>query len=104
MYSAFSVVFNPSEGDFLGTIMETIHSLTAKWFNLGLALGLSSDALSQIEYNYPRDSFRCLTEVIKAWLRSNPQSSWRELASALRSPLVGGFELATEIAKKHPSH
>jgi len=104
VYSAFSVVFNPSEGHFLGTIMETVHTLTAKWFNLGLALGLSSDALSQIEYNYPRDSLRCLAEVIKMWLRNNPQSSWQGLASALRSPLVGGFELATEIAKKHPSH
>ena len=82
--------------------METIHSLTAKWFNLGLALGLSSDALDQIESNHPRDSLRCLTEMIKAWLRSNLQSSWRGLASALRSPLVGEFDLATEIAEKHP--
>ena len=82
--------------------MEIVHGLTAKWFNLGLVLGLSSDTLVQIEYNYPRDPFRCLTEVIKAWLRSNPQSSWQGLASALRSPLVDRFNLATEIAKKHP--
>ena len=86
------------------TIVDTVHTLTAKWFNFGLALGLSFNALDQIESNHPKDSLRCLTEVIKTWLRNNPQSSWQELASALSSPSVNEFALAAKIAKDHPSH
>ena len=104
MYFLCVAFSNPSEGRSLRTIVDTVHSLTARWFNFGLALGLSSEALDQIEYNHPRDSLRCLTEVIRTWLRSNPQSSWRGLASALSSPSVNEFALAAEIAQDHPSH
>ena len=95
---------NPLEEDSLGTILDTVHALTAKWFVLGLALGLPTSVVRQIEYDHPRDSLRCLTEVITAWLRSNSQASWQGLASALRLPSVGEFVLATKIAKAHPSH
>ena len=103
MYFLCVAFSNLLEGRSLVTIVDTVHTLTAKWFNLGLSLGLSSEALDQIESNYPRDSSRCLTEVIKTWLRSCPESSWRGLASALSSPSVSEFKLATKIAKEHPS-
>ena len=100
----YIAVSNPSEEDNLRTIVDTVHTLTAKWFNFGLALGLSYSVLSQIERNHPRDSLMCLTEMITRWLCSNPQSSWRGLASALSSPSVNEFALAAKIAKDHPSH
>lgn len=99
-----SIVSNPSEDHSLGTIVDTVHTLTAKWFIFGLALGLSYDTLRKIESNYRGDSLRCLAEVITTWLHNNSQASWQGLASALRLPSVGEFVLATKIATEHPSH
>ena len=89
----------------LRTILDTISTIAAQWFNLGVALGLSSDTLKTIESNH-RDTHRCLTEMVIAWLqmKDNSQPSWQSLASALSSPSVGRIEIATMIATKHPPH
>ena len=84
--------------------MDSIFTLAAKWFNLGLALGLSYGKLTQIESNHPKDSLRCLTETVNAWLQNSPNPSWRGLVSALRSPSLGRVDIATLIAAEHPSH
>ena len=99
-----SIVCNhPDEGS-VGTVVKSISTLTARWFNLGLALGVSYDTLKQIESNYQRDMSRCQTEMIAVWLQDTSQPSWRILTYALRCPSVSGFNLATKIAKEHPSH
>ena len=90
----------------LKMILDSISTLAAGWFNLGVALGLSSGTLKAIESNYPKDTHRCLTEMVIAWLqmKDNSQPSWRSLVSALSSPSVNRIELATMIAAEHPSH
>ena len=88
----------------LVTIVDTIHTLTAQWFNLGLALGLFYSKLRQIESNFPRDSFRCLTEMVAMWLKNSSHPSWRKLTFALRLPSVRGVGIANRIAVDHPSH
>ena len=87
----------------LVTILNSISTLTAKWFNLGLALGLSYGTLRKIESNFPRDAVRCQTEMVMTWLQNSLQPSWRRLASALNSPSVGRIDIATMIATEHPS-
>ena len=101
-----SIVSNPSAKESLRTILESISTLTAEWFNLGVALGLSYDTLKTIESNYPRDARRCQTEMVIAWLqmKDNSQPSWQSLASALSSPSVGRIEIATLIAAEHLPH
>ena len=102
---AISIVSNPSDKRSLRTILDSISTLTANWFNLGIALGLSSDTLKTIESDHPKDSHRCLTEMLIAWLqmKDNSQPSWQSLASALRSPLVNKNEIAVMIAADYPS-
>ena len=87
---------------YVGTIVDSISTLTAKWFSLGLALGLSYGTLKKIECDYQRDSSRCLAEVVAAWLQNTSQASWRGLAFALRLPSVSGFKVASNIAEEHP--
>ena len=100
-----SIVSNPSDERSLRTILDSISTLTAKWFNLGIALGLSYDTLETIESDYPRNAHRCLTEMVLAWLqmKDNSQPSWQSLTSALRSPLVDRKEIAVMIAAEHHS-
>ena len=99
------IVSNPSVKDSLRTILDSISTLTAEWFNLGVALGLSYDTLKIIESNY-RDARRCQTEMVIAWLqmKDNSKPSWQSLASALSSPSVGRIEIATLIAAEHLPH
>ena len=86
----------------LGIVLDSISTLTAEWFKLGVALGLSYDTLKTIECNYPKDAQRCQTEMITAWLRSTSQPSWQRLASTLSLPWVNRIEIATTIAAEHP--
>ena len=101
-----SIVSNSSAEDSLRTVLLSISTLTADWFNLGVALGLSYDTLRAIESNHRGDARRCMTEMVIAWLqrKDNSQPSWRSLASTLSSPLVERIEIATMIATEHPSH
>ena len=101
-----SVVSNHSVKDSLRAILDSISTLTAEWFKLGVALGLSYDTLKTIESDHRGDAHRCLTEMVIAWLqmKDNSQPSWQSLASALSSPSVGRVEIATMIAAEHPSH
>ena len=95
---------NSSDVHSLVTIVDGIHVITAQWFNLGLALKLSYSTLKQIESNFPRDSLRCLTEMVEMWLQSSSHPSWQGLVSALRSPSVSRIDIADRIAVDHPSH
>ena len=103
MCITISIVSNPSAEDSLRTILDSISTLTAKWFKLGVALGLSYDTLEAIESNYRGDAHKCQTEMVKAWLqmKDNSQPSWQSLASALSSSSVGRIEIATLIAVEH---
>ena len=96
-------ISNPSVEDSLRTILDSISTLTADWFNLGVALGLSYHTLREIETNHQK-ARRCLTEMVMAWLqmKDNPQPSWQALASALSSPSINKIEIATMIASDHP--
>ena len=98
-----SIVSNPLAKESLRTILDSISTLTAEWFKLGVALGLSYDTLKAIESNYRGDVHRCQTEMVIAWLqmKDNSQPSWQSLASALSSSLVGRIEIATLVAAEH---
>ena len=99
-----SIVSNLSDECSLRSILDSISTLTAEWFNLGVALGLSSGTLRELESNYRGDARRCLTEMVIVWLqmKDNAQPSWQALASALSSPLVNRIEIANMIAAEHP--
>ena len=102
MFIKILIFSNPPDKHSLRVVLNSISTLAAKWFNLGLALGLSRDTLDIIDYNHPRDANRCQTEMITAWLRSSSQPTWQGLASAVSSPLVNRSEIATMIAVEHP--
>ena len=97
-----SVASNPLGEDSLSTILDSISTLAAKWFHLGLALRLSHGTLEIIEHNHPKDARRCQTEMITTWLQNSSNPSWQALASALSS--LDRVDIATMITIDHPSH
>ena len=94
-------VSNSSDEHSLKDILDSISTVAADWFNLGVALGLPYHTLKRIESDYPRDAPRCLTEMIIAWLQKSSQPTWQGLVLALMSPLVNRGDIANTIATKH---
>ena len=85
----------------LGEISDKMFTIS-RWFHLGLCLGLSYHRLIIIEDNNPQDIHRCRTEMLTDWLKGvGGESSWRQLACALDSPLIQKTEIATMIATQH---
>ena len=62
-----------------------------RWFELGLALGLSKTTLDTIRANHPQDTRQCLIECLSKWLEraddvdSKGGATWDSLSTGLRS-------------------
>ena len=76
-------------------LLEKLYSVRAKWYNLGLGLGISCDDLDAIKKDCKEDTGDCLREVLKIWLSKNPLKS--DLIEALESKTVRGNRLAVEL-------
>ena len=70
----------------------------ARWYQLGVQLGLTPATLDTIQSNYPRDVNRCKTEVFILWLRNAPTCSWQELAQAVEA--MGEHAVLADRLKK----
>ena len=81
--------------------MDSISTIAARWFGLGVTLGLTSGKLMQIECDQRGDSYRCLAGVITEWLQNDCKPSWRSLAMALSSRSLDRNDIATMIAQEH---
>ena len=74
--------------------------MCAEWYDLGLRLKVRTGTLDGIraEFNAPKHQLR---EMLKAWLNTGDNPSWKTLIDALRSPLVGASHLATVLEAKY---
>ena len=77
----------------------------AKWYNIGLELGLTAGTLDSIKLANQGDPDRCIRETLKNWLRRDDlHPSWSGLAKSLRAPPVGLGQLAEELLNYDPSN
>ena len=61
----------------------------ARWYNLGLALGLLPDELDEIKSANRDQSDVCLREMLKTWLsKASPRPTRKALIEALRQKTV----------------
>ncbi len=81
-------------------VLTELLKVSADWYNIGLALNMSSGTLDAMEgpYKRPRD---CLRDMLKEWLSTSPDPSWEGLIAALRHPVVGKETLARQLEAKH---
>ena len=83
-----------SEAD-LPNLMERLHPVRAKWYNLGLQLEISVGDLEAIQQEHRRAE-DCLREMLVKWLkRVNPLPTETLLSAALQSNTVGGSKMTT---------
>ena len=61
-----------------------------RWFELGLALGLSKNTLDIIKADHPQNTHQCLIECLSKWLKraddvdSKGGATWDSLSDALQ--------------------
>ena len=82
----------------LASVQEAVWEGRAKWYNIGLQLGLSPGTLDAIKLGNQSNPDDCFTETLKLWLRGSwNRPSWSGLARSLRAPTVGLVELAEQL-------
>ena len=84
--------------DDLASVRRAVWDGRAKWYDIGLELGLTAgtlDAIQQTNHDHTDHSFRA---TLKEWLsRADLQPSWSSLAAVLRAPPVGLGHLAEQL-------
>ena len=78
--------------------------MCAKWYNVGLHLGVGIATLDAIKKQCLSDPPDCLRETFMTWLQTCPSSpTWNNIVDALRSSIVGEARLAEDLEKKYCS-
>ena len=84
--------------DDLAEVQRKVWEGRAKWYNIGLELGLTVGTLDAIQLTNKHDVDECFRAMLKEWLRkSEPFPTWSNLAKALRAPPVGLEQLAEQL-------
>ena len=81
-------------------IYETLFEARAKWYNLGLALGLDTGTLDSIKHNNKDECEACLREALKQQ-KHTTKLTWTEIIKALRSPTVEENIKADKLQRKY---
>ena len=83
-------------------VMEELADVRAKWYNIGLGLGLSVGTLDGIKADHSNTS-DCLREALKTWLKNLPPPTWSKVLEALRTQTVAEASLAAHLEHKYCS-
>ena len=84
--------------DDLHKVQTATWEARAKWYNCGLALGITAGTLDAVKKSNHGDCDDCFTEILKKWLqKARPSPSWISLCIALEDPSVGHHELAESL-------
>ena len=86
--------------DDVGSVLEEIVDLSAQWYLLGIQLKVKIGTLDSIRAQFSDPKYQLL-EMLKAWLTTNDNTTWKILTNALRSQIVGASQLADELEKKY---
>ena len=86
--------------DDLGKVLDEILDISARWYELGLQLQLKTGTLDSIQVQFS-DPKRQLLEMLKTWLNTSDNTTWKTLTVALRSQSVGASQLAGVLEAKY---
>ena len=81
----------------MGDLLKYVKA-TAKWYTLGIHLGLKYNKLEAIRKNNSNDNEAALLEVFRAWLDNAQDLSWNIIVKALKDTEL--TVLASEIDAK----
>ena len=71
-----------------------------RWYNLGLQLKVRPGTLDRIRAQFS-DSSERLREMLKTWLTTIDNTSWKTVTDALKSQSVSGYQIADYLESKY---
>ena len=86
--------------DDVGCVLEEVVDLSAQWYLLGVQLKVKIGTLDSIRAQFGDPKYQLL-EMLKAWLTTSDNTTWKILTNALSSQSVGAGQLAGELEKKY---
>ena len=73
----------------------------SQWFMIGIGLGVDPSTLDAIRCESNNQINECFSKMLHSWLQQgNPQPTWSQMISVLRSPIVGYMQLAEQLSSK----
>ena len=93
--------------DALFDVKKALNTVSAKWYDIGIALRLNPNALDGIQTSKGGDPSTCLSLMLTEWLKKNynekfGEPTWKWLVDAVGDTAGGGHTaLARDIAGKH---
>ena len=81
-------------------MLEGVLDASAQWYNLGLQLKVRTGTLDSIRTQFP-DPKDQLREMLKVWLNTSDNPTWKILTDSLRSRSVGASQLAGDLETKY---
>ena len=88
-----------SASDQFTKIYEKVFPACAKWYNLGLALGVDTGTLDAIKLTHNNECGACVRETLKK-INQTKNLSWTDIVTALKNPIVGQNALADSIQRE----
>ena len=86
--------------DDFAEVLEKVVDVSAQWYQLGLQLKLKIGTLDSIQVQFS-DPKHQLLEMLKIWLTTSDNTTWKALTDALKSQSVGASQVAGELKKKY---
>ena len=86
--------------DDLGCVLTELLDVSSKWYFLGIQLKVRIGTLESIQLQFP-DPKRQLLEMLKTWVTTSENATWKTLTDALRSQLVEETWLAKNLEKQN---
>ena len=86
--------------DDLDLLLEELLEVCEQWYPLGLQLKVRPGTLETItaQFHDPRDQ---LLEMLKSWLTTSDNTSWKTIIDALNSRSVSGYQIADYLKSKY---
>ena len=81
-------------------LLDELVNVREQWYPLGLQLKVSTEMLDRVRAQFP-DPKDQLPEMLKTWLTTGDNTSWKFLTDALKSRSVGGYEIAVYLESKY---
>ena len=86
--------------DDLGQVLEELQDVCDRWYRLGLQLKVRPETLDRIKAQFS-DSTHLLLEMLKTWLTTADNTSWKTLTDALKSRSVSEYGKADYLESNY---
>ena len=70
--------------DDISCVLEEVLDVSAQWYLLGVQLKVKNGTLDSIQAQFPDPKCQLL-EMLKVWLTTSDNTSWKTLTGALRT-------------------